>query len=220
MIGVGEAMGLVANALEQSQGAGINRQLQRQRPAGPINLFMLFGQADNREIVQAEPLQLATRGRKLALSTIDNDQVGQADRHKLCCSGRRLGGIVVIIQAAEDGGLYNVADSSRDRFVRILLRKFRRIRIRFARFEQHARISSPHDFGHAGEIILSFNRSHSISPVTILVRHAVAETNHRGHYMRGGNVGDVETFHHDRRARQLKRVSQRSHLRHRIDCTR
>mgnify|MGYP003694154347 CR=1 FL=1 len=53
VICVGEAMRLVANALEQSQGAGVHWKLQRQRPARPVNLFPFLGQADNGKIVQA-----------------------------------------------------------------------------------------------------------------------------------------------------------------------
>ena len=75
MIGVSEAMGLVADTLEQSQSARRGGQLQRQRPAGPINLFVLLGQADNWKIVQAKPLQFAARCRELTFSTIDNDQI-------------------------------------------------------------------------------------------------------------------------------------------------
>ena len=53
MICVGEAMRLVANALEQPQGAGVHWKLQRKRPARPVNFFPFLGQADNQKIVQA-----------------------------------------------------------------------------------------------------------------------------------------------------------------------
>ncbi len=39
VICVGEAVRLVANALKQTQGAGVHRKLQRQGPARPVNLF-------------------------------------------------------------------------------------------------------------------------------------------------------------------------------------
>ena len=52
VICVGEAMRLVTNALEQSQGAGVHWKLQRQRPVWPVNLFPFLGQADNGKIVQ------------------------------------------------------------------------------------------------------------------------------------------------------------------------
>ena len=75
MIGVSEAVGLVTNSLEQSQRARVDRQLQRQGPARPVNLFMFLGQADNREIVKTESLQLATGGGELTFPTIDDDEV-------------------------------------------------------------------------------------------------------------------------------------------------
>src|ERR1700730_6844207 len=75
MISVGEAVGLVANSLEQSQRAGVDRQLQRQGPAGPVNLLMLLGQADDREIMKTESLQLTAGGGELTFPTIDDDEV-------------------------------------------------------------------------------------------------------------------------------------------------
>ena len=56
MICVGEAMRLVANALEQSQSAGIHWKLQREGSARAINLFPFLGQAYDRKIVQAQTL--------------------------------------------------------------------------------------------------------------------------------------------------------------------
>jgi hypothetical protein len=53
VICVGEAVRLVANALKQTQGAGVHRKLQRQGPARPVNLFPFLGQADYGKIVQA-----------------------------------------------------------------------------------------------------------------------------------------------------------------------
>lgn len=52
MIGVGEAMGFIADALEQPKRARIERKLQWHCPTRPINLLMLLGQADDRQIVQ------------------------------------------------------------------------------------------------------------------------------------------------------------------------
>ena len=75
MIGVSEAVGFVANSLEQSQRAGVDRQLQRQGSARPVNLLMLLGQADDREIMKTESLQLAAGGGELTFPTIDDDEV-------------------------------------------------------------------------------------------------------------------------------------------------
>ena len=51
MIRVGEAMRLVANTLEQSQGAGVHWKLQRQGASRPVNLFSFLGQPDDGKIV-------------------------------------------------------------------------------------------------------------------------------------------------------------------------
>ena len=87
-----------------------------------------------------------------------------------------------------------------------------------ARFQQNPRITSPHYLGHASEIILPFHRAHAISPVIILVWHAVSETNHRRNDMGGGNVRDIEAFHHARHAGELQRIRQHPNVRHRVDC--
>ena len=53
MISVGKPMGLIANALKQSQGRRIHWESQRQRPARPVNLLAFLCQADDGKIVQA-----------------------------------------------------------------------------------------------------------------------------------------------------------------------
>src|SRR6266576_1754360 len=83
MIGVSEAVGLIANSLKQSQGARVDRQLQRQGPARPVNLLMLLGQADDREIMKTESLQLAAGGRELTFPTIDNNEIRQTNERHL-----------------------------------------------------------------------------------------------------------------------------------------
>src|SRR5690349_8699989 len=56
MISVRKSVCFVANSLQQMQSARIDRQLQRQRVTRSINLFVLLGQTDNWQIMQAEPL--------------------------------------------------------------------------------------------------------------------------------------------------------------------
>ena len=79
MIRVGKPMGFVTDALKQAQSAGIHWKLQRQRPARPVNLLVFLRQADDRQIVQPQSLQLAARGGELAFPSIDNDQIRQAN---------------------------------------------------------------------------------------------------------------------------------------------
>src|SRR6476659_2943653 len=79
-----------------------------------------------------------------------------------------------------------------ERFRRVFLGKFGRVGIRFTRFEQNSGISSPYHFRHAGEIILAGDGANPITTITILVRHAVTETDHRCDDMGGADIGDVE----------------------------
>src|SRR5260370_10892998 len=79
MVGVGETVRFIANPLQQTQRAGVERKSQRKRTSWPENLFVLFRQTDDWQIVQAESLQLATRGRELPFAAIDDDQIGNAN---------------------------------------------------------------------------------------------------------------------------------------------
>src|SRR5436190_5143340 len=54
VIRIREAMGLVANALQQTQRAGFRRQDQRQSAARPIDLFVFLRQSDDRQFMQPE----------------------------------------------------------------------------------------------------------------------------------------------------------------------
>jgi hypothetical protein len=55
-------MGLIADALKQSQGRRIHWKSQRQSVAGSINLLVFFRQTDNRKLVQAQSLQFTAGG--------------------------------------------------------------------------------------------------------------------------------------------------------------
>ena len=79
MIRIRKPMGFVTDALKEAQTAGVHWKLQRQRSARAVNLLVFLRQADDREIVQTQSLQFATRGRELAFPSIDNDQIRQAN---------------------------------------------------------------------------------------------------------------------------------------------
>ena len=106
---------------------------------------------------------------------------------------------------------------SMERFRRVFLGKFGRFGICFTRFEQNSGISSPYHFRHAGEIILAGDGANPITTITILVRHAVTETDHRCDDMGGADIGDVEAFHHPRNLRQLQSVGQGAEVGLRLD---
>ena len=75
-------MRLIADPLQQTQRAGIDRQLQRQRAARPIDFLVFLGQPDDRQIVEPKSLQLLARRRELPFAAVDNDQIRQANERK------------------------------------------------------------------------------------------------------------------------------------------
>jgi len=77
VVAVGKAVGFVANALEHFQGAAGVREEERKRVAGAVDFLKFFGEADDRQFVQAEALQLAASGGELAFATIDDDEIGE-----------------------------------------------------------------------------------------------------------------------------------------------
>src|SRR5437763_6406852 len=89
---------------------------------------------------------------------------------------------------AQGSLLVGITGNSRQRIGRILLRKLRDIGVRVTRLQQDTRIPAPDNLSHAGEIVLSFHCSHSISAVIVLIRYAIPETNHRSDDMRRGNI--------------------------------
>ena len=199
MICIGEPMRFVADALEQTQRGRIHWKSQWQRSAGPVNLLVFLSQTNDRNSVQAQTLQFATGRGKLTFAAIDNDQIWQAhQRLRITHSGYRIGlQTARCVESVFLGMLGRKIDNG------IQLCAFRSLVSGFRNAQEHPRVSSSHDFSHAGEIVLSFNCSHPISPVIILVRHAVAETNHRSDDVRRGNVRDIEALHHPGQARQV-----------------
>ena len=51
VVGIGETVRFVANPLQQTQRAGVERKSQRKGTSRPINFFVLFRQTDDRQIV-------------------------------------------------------------------------------------------------------------------------------------------------------------------------
>src|SRR4029453_19265794 len=79
MIRIAKQMGFVPDELKQAKSAGIHWKLQRQSPTRPVNLLMFLRQADDRQIVQPQSLQLAAGGGGLAFPSIDNAKSRQAN---------------------------------------------------------------------------------------------------------------------------------------------
>jgi len=77
VIAVGHSMGFVADALQKPDGSGILVENQGVGFPGTENFLPLFRQADNGERFAAEALKFTDGTTELALSTVDNDEVGE-----------------------------------------------------------------------------------------------------------------------------------------------
>ena len=86
MVRHGEAVRLVADALQEERAGVVGRQRQRVAAAGHEDLLALLGEADEVH-VHASLAQRGARGRELPLAAVDDDQVGQR-REALVVLGR------------------------------------------------------------------------------------------------------------------------------------
>ena len=71
-----EAVRLVAHVLQQPQGEGVSAQSDRFRLAGAVDQLFLLGERDHRRRLDAERLERLHPTRELALSPVDQQQVG------------------------------------------------------------------------------------------------------------------------------------------------
>ena len=74
---LGEAVGLVADVLQQPQGIAVAAQPQRLVAAGHVNLFLALGQRKDRRRPHAQRVQGAEGRVKLPLAAVDQEDVGQ-----------------------------------------------------------------------------------------------------------------------------------------------
>src|SRR3984957_16135966 len=74
--GDGEAVGLVAQALDQEAARGTPVQPDAFEPARDEDLLETLGQADHRQPLQAERAQGLQGGAQLALASVDHHQIG------------------------------------------------------------------------------------------------------------------------------------------------
>jgi len=75
VVAVGDAVGFVADPLEEPDRATVVRQDQRMVGAGAVDFLAFLGQADGGQVPQAEGAQLAHRHSQLALAAIHHHQV-------------------------------------------------------------------------------------------------------------------------------------------------
>ncbi len=74
MVGDGEPMGLVADALEEIEALGAARQDHRVLLPGQPHLLQPLGQAAHGDVVDAELVERALRGGDLRRAAVDDDQ--------------------------------------------------------------------------------------------------------------------------------------------------
>ena len=74
---LGEAVGLVADVLEQPQGERAAAQDDRVGPAGDVDLLLLLGQRDQGRRGDAERLEGVEGRVELALAAVDQEDVGE-----------------------------------------------------------------------------------------------------------------------------------------------
>ena len=76
VVGVGEAMGFVADALEEFEGAGVVIEAEGIDFAGAEDFFVFLGEADDGDVGEAEFGEFRAGGVELAFAAIDEDEVG------------------------------------------------------------------------------------------------------------------------------------------------
>src|SRR3954447_14929685 len=74
---LGEAVGLVADVLEQAQGGGVPAQAQRLRRAGAVDLLLALGQRQQAGRLDAEHPERLQGGVQLPLAAVDQEHVGK-----------------------------------------------------------------------------------------------------------------------------------------------
>src|SRR5947209_2691596 len=131
MISIRKAVRLVPDPLEQPEGAGIGRQDQGKCATGPVYLFVLLCESNDREFMQSEPLQFPAHGGELSFAAVDDDQVGQTDGDKRLLIANRRPSTDVVLALLRMTPLSALQSLSR-----IFLGILGRVRIGLARFEQ------------------------------------------------------------------------------------
>lgn len=79
VIAVGEAVGFVADALEEFEGSAVVGDEERFGFAGKEDFLALFGEADDGNFLKAECAELFQRAGELAFSAVDDDEIRQDD---------------------------------------------------------------------------------------------------------------------------------------------
>ena len=77
---------------------------------------------------------------------------------------------------------------------------------------QHPRIPPPHDFGHAGKVVLPFHGADAEAAVELVGGFAVHKADHAGDDVRGADVGNIEALHAAGRAAEGEFLAERGEV--------
>ena len=84
-------MGLITDALEKFECAGVVAQSERFFLSRSVDFLEFLGQADHRDLAEAEFGKFGAGGVELAFTAIDQDQVGQSRLRVARANGCRRG---------------------------------------------------------------------------------------------------------------------------------
>lgn len=91
VVGIGEAVGFVADALEELEGALVVGDEEGEWVAGEEDFFALFGEADEGELGEADGFELGEGGAELSFAAVDDDEVGEVDGGEIFAGEAALG---------------------------------------------------------------------------------------------------------------------------------
>lgn len=76
VVGVGEAVGFVADALEEFESAGMTAEAKGKRSVRQVNFFEFFCQTNDGNLFQSQFLKFAKSGIELAFASVNKNEVG------------------------------------------------------------------------------------------------------------------------------------------------
>jgi len=211
MVAVGEAMGFIADALEQLEGAAVFGEADGNRAPGAVNFFEFLGEADDGQFVQAEALEFAAGGAELAFSAIDDDEVGELSLAG-AGGGMERGETGDGVGRGFLGVIGRVVDGSGGR-------RDPGFGLARGRFAEDAGVAAADDFSHAGKVVLAFDAFDAEAAVELVGGAAIDEADHAGDDVGGADIGDIEALHAAGRAAEGKSVAEGGEVGGGIDGT-
>ena len=202
MVAVGPAVGFVANALEEFQGAAFVGDEEGFAFFRAIDFLAFFGEADDGDAAEAEALEFGHGHGELAFAAVDDDEVGEGDEFGISDFRFRIADFV--FEAAEG-------------FEWGFLGEFGVVAEGFFAFDEDAGEATADDFGHGDEVVLAGGGADAVAAVVGVVGDAVFEADHGGDAVGGTDVGDVEALHDEWRAVEVEFLLEFADIGHGVD---